>query len=363
MGGHLNAYTSREQTCYNAKVMSKDLPKAVEILADILQNSKLEKSSIERERSVILREMEEVNKNMEEVIMDHLHAVAFQGTPLARTILGSEHNIKTLTQHDLKEYIASNYAAERMVLAAAGGVDHDALVKMAESAFGKLPAKTSIMKPEPGLYTGSEVRMRDDDMDTAHIVISLKGASFTSPDYFPLLVAQTIVGNWNRTMADGSFLSSKLAQNVAEHGLAHSFTSFNTAYTDIGLWGIYLVSDRRYELDDLVYLVQQEWVRLCLGVTEAEVERAKNQIKATMMLSLDGTMAMAEDIGKQLLVFGRHYSLQEMFKMVDAITADTVKNVCSEYLYDRCPAVAAFGPIESCPDYNRIRASTMWLRN
>jgi mitochondrial-processing peptidase subunit beta len=363
MGGHLNAYTSREQTCYNAKVMSKDIPKAVDILADILQHSKLDKAAIERERGVILREQEEVNKNMEEVIMDHLHAVAFQGTSLARTILGTERNIKTLSQQDLKDYIKNNYAAERMVLAAAGGVDHDGLVKMAEKAFGSLPAQTAIMKPEKAFYTGAEVRMRDDDMDTAHIVIALKGASFTDPAYFPLLVAQTIVGNWNRSMADGYYLSSRLAQGVSEHGLAHSFTSFNTAYTDIGLWGIYLVSDRRLELDDLVYLVQQEWVRLCLGVTDAEVERAKNQIKSTMMLSLDGTMAIAEDIGKQLLVFGRHHSLQEMFRLVDAVTAKSVKDACLEYLYDRCPAVAAFGPIESCPDYNRIRASTMWLRN
>lgn len=109
--------------------------------------------------------------------------------------------------------------------------------------------------------------------------------------------------------------------------------------------------------------VQGEWVRLCLHVTKGEVERAKTQIKAMMMLSLDGSTPVAEDIGRQLLSFGKRYTLAEMHAIVDAVDVSMVKKVCSEYLYDRCPSVAAFGPIESLPDYNRIRASTLWLRN
>lgn len=361
MGGHLNAYTSREQTCYNAKVLSRDLPAALAILGDILQNSSLDAAALERERSVILREQEEVNKNMEEVIMEHLHAVAFQGTPLARTILGTEHNIRTLSRRDLAAYLRDNYAAQRMVLVAAGGVDHADLVSRAQMVFGRLPAQTSIMRPEPGRYTGAEVRVRDDDMEAAHIVIAFRGASFASPDYFPLLIAQAVVGNWSRTLVDGYHVASPLAQAVASLDLAHSFMSFNTAYTDTGLWGIYLISDRRQQLAQLVRLVLVEWARLAVALTESEIVRAKSQIKATMMLSLDGTMAIADDIGRQMLVFGRHYSLQEMFAMVDAISLDAVKDVCRRYLYDQPPALAAFGPIASCPNYSSIRVSSMAL--
>lgn len=245
MGGHLNAYTSREQTCYYAKVLGPDVPASIDLLADLLQNAVLDPKAIERERDVILREHEEVNKNMEEVVMDYLHSVAFQGTPLARTILGSQENIRSITKKDIDDYISRNYAASRMVLAAAGDVDHDTLVSLAEKSFSKLPSKTSTMKPSPAFFTGAEVRVRNDDMETAHIVIAFKGASFKSPDYFPLLVAQTIIGNWDRSMADGYYLSSKLAQNISENNYAHSFMSFNTAYADIGLWGIYLVSDRK----------------------------------------------------------------------------------------------------------------------
>jgi mitochondrial-processing peptidase subunit beta len=363
MGGHLNAYTSREQTAYYAKVFKQDVGKAVDLLADILQNSVLDAGSIERERGVILREAEEVAKQMDEVVFDHLHSVAFQGTALGQTILGPEENIKSISRDDLVNYIQQNYTANRMVLAAAGGVDHDALVKLAESAFSGLPKGSSIWKPSPTSYTGAEVRMTDDSMEHAHMAIAVQGASWTSKDYFPLLVAQAIVGSWNRGLAGGANMASKLAQVVAQNGLAQSFMSFNTAYNDTGLFGIYMVSDHKSDLDDLVYEVQQEWVRLCLGATEAEVARAKTQLKASLLLSMDGTTPVCEDIGRQLLIYGKRYSWPEIYKMIEEIDYKTVRRVASEYLYDRCPAVVALGPIGSFPDYSRIRAATLWLRN
>jgi len=328
-----------------------------------LQNSVLDPANIERERGVILREAEEVGKQMEEVIFDHLHAVAFQGTALGQTILGPEENIRSISRDDLQAYIKQNYTAGRMVLAAAGAIDHEALVKLAESAFSGLPKGPSIWKPSPAAYTGAEVRMSDDTMPYAHMAIAVQGASWTSPDYFPLLVAQAIVGSWNRGLATGANGASRLAQVVAQNDLAQSFMSFNASYMDTGLFGIYMVSDHKNDLDDLVYEVQQEWVRLCLNATEAEVARAKTQLQAALLLSLDGTTPIAEDIGRQLLIYGRRHSLSEILKMIQEIDAKTVRRVASEYLYDRCPAVAALGPIATFPDYNRIRAATLWLRN
>lgn len=363
MGGHLNAYTSREQTAYYAKVFKKDISKAVDILSDILQHSLLDERYIERERDVILREQEEVEKQMEEVVFDHLHAVAFQGSSLGRTILGSENNIRTISKRDLQSYIRLNYTAPRMVLAAAGGVDHEELVRLAEKAFTGLPSSPSVWKPEPAVYTGSEVRMRDDTMSHAHMVIGVQGASWTSPDYFPLLVTQAIMGSWNRGLAGGHNLGSRLAQVVSRNNLAQSFMSFKTSYSDTGLFGIYMVSDHIYDLDDLVYEVQQEWVRICLNATEGEVARAKAQLKASLLLSLDGTTPICEDIGRQLLTYGKRYSWAELHRMIDAVDAATVRRVASDYLYDRDPAIVALGPIGSFPDYNRIRTATLWLRN
>merc|ERR1712238_216501 len=139
MGGHLNAYTSREQTVYFAKVFKGDVGRAVEILSDILLHSKLDESAIERERDVILREMSEVNKQQEELVLDHLHSTAFQGTGLGRTILGPEENIRSLKKSDLSSYINTHYTAPRMVIAGAGAIDHEELCSMASEHFGGLP--------------------------------------------------------------------------------------------------------------------------------------------------------------------------------------------------------------------------------
>lgn len=366
MGGHLNAYTSREQTVYFAQVFKKDVAKAVEILADILQNSLLEPAAIEAERSVILREMEEVNKNMEEVVFDHLHAVAYQGTSLGRTILGPKENILSIGRDHIKSYIALNYTGPRMSLVGAGGVEHDELVRLGEKYFASLSAQNHaerFTKVHPAVYTGSDVTMRDDSIENAYVAIAVEGAAWTSPDYWPLLAAQSIVGSWDRSLAGGAQMSSRLAQMVASKNYAQSFMSFNTSYSDTGLFGIYFVSDRKFALQDLVYEIQQEWVRLCLSISDAEVARAKNQLKTNILMGLDGSTAIAEDIGRQLLTLGKRVDIDELFGLIDAIDAKMVKAVASEYLYDRCPAVSAFGAIETLPDYNSIRASTLWLRN
>lgn len=167
MGGHLNAYTSREQTVYYAKVFKNDVPKAMEILSDILQNSLLDEGAITRERDVILREMQEVGKNYEETILDHLHETAFMGTGLGRTILGPEENIRNLTKADLQSYINTHYTADRFVVAAAGAVDHKELVGLTEKYFGKLPygSKDALTtKFDPAIFTGSDKRIRFDSM-------------------------------------------------------------------------------------------------------------------------------------------------------------------------------------------------------
>jgi mitochondrial-processing peptidase subunit beta len=159
MGGHLNAYTSREQTVYFAKVFKNDVGRAVEILSDILLNSRLDEAAIERERDVILREMSEVNKQQEELVLDHLHATAFQGTGLGRTILGPEENIRSLTRADLVNYIQQHYTAPRMVIAGAGAIDHKQLCDLATQHFGSLPKapKSGLeVRMDPAVFTGSD---------------------------------------------------------------------------------------------------------------------------------------------------------------------------------------------------------------
>jgi len=195
MGAHLNAYTSREQTVYYAKCFKKDLENSVDILADILQNATLGEREIERERNVILREMEEVDQQVEEVIFDHLHSIAYQGTPLGWTILGPTQNIKKINRQDLVNYISTHYTAPRMVLSAAGGVDHDELVKLAERHFSSFPSSPdSLPSLSACRYTGSDMRVRNDDMPFAHIALAVEGVGWSNPDYIPLMIASTVSG-------------------------------------------------------------------------------------------------------------------------------------------------------------------------
>ncbi|EAU39269.1 mitochondrial processing peptidase beta subunit [Aspergillus terreus NIH2624] len=366
MGAHLNAYTSRENTVYYAKSFNNDVPKAVDILADILQNSKLEPAAIERERDVILREQEEVDKQLEEVVFDHLHATAFQGQPLGRTILGPKENIQTISRENLTDYIKTNYTADRMVLVGAGGIPHEQLVRLAEEHFGTLPSKpptsaaltlAAEQKRTPE-FIGSEVRLRDDTIPTAHIALAVEGVSWKDDDYFTGLVTQAIVGNWDRAMGNSSFLGSKLSSFVEHQGLANSFMSFSTSYSDTGLWGIYLVSENLTRLDDLVHFTLREWSRLCFNVTPAEVERAKAQLKASILLSLDGTTAVAEDIGRQIITTGRRLSAEDIERTIGQITEKDVMEFAMRRIWDQDVAVSAVGSVEGLLDYNRIRADT-----
>ncbi|KAF4519949.1 hypothetical protein B566_EDAN015041 [Ephemera danica] len=347
MGAHLNAYTSREQTVFYAKCLAGDVPKAIEILADIIQNSKLGESEIERERGVILREMQEVETNLQEVVFDHLHSTAYQATPLGRTILGPTKNIKSIGKSDLGEYVSTHYKSPRMVLAGAGGVKHSELVKLATQHFAGVKGSyegVEIPGLAPCRFTGSEIRVRDDSMPLAHIAIAVEGCGWADPDNIPLMVANTIIGAWDRSQGGGSVHSSGLAQAAAQANLAHSFQSFNTCYKDTGLWGIYW------------------WMHLCTTVTEAEVERARNLLKTNMLLQLDGTTAVCEDVGRQMLCYGRRIPIHELEARIESVTAQQVRDICMKYVYDKCPAVAAVGPVENLPDYNRIRSSMYWLR-
>ncbi|GAY52805.1 hypothetical protein WN944_005604 [Citrus x changshan-huyou] len=365
MGGHLNAYTSREQTTYYAKVLDKDVNNALDILADILQNSTFDQARITRERDVILREMEEVEGQTEEVIFDHLHATAFQYTPLGRTILGPAQNIKTITKEHLQNYIHTHYTAPRMVIAASGAVKHEEVVEQVKKLFTKLSADpttaSQLVANEPAIFTGSEVRIIDDDIPLAQFAVAFAGASWTDPDSIALMVMQAMLGSWNKNSVGGKHMGSELAQRVGINEIAESMMAFNTNYKDTGLFGVYAVAKPDC-LDDLAYAIMYETTKLAYRVSEADVTRARNQLKSSLLLHIDGTSPVAEDIGRQLLTYGRRIPFAELFARIDSVDASTVKRVANRFIYDRDIAIAAMGPIQGLPDYNWFRRRTYWNR-
>jgi processing peptidase subunit beta len=221
-----------------------------------------------------------------------------------------------------------------MCLVGAGSVTHEALVELAIKNFGDLPVSANPIPlgksaHTPAKFTGSEVRIRDDTMSTCNIAIAMEGVGWRSADYWPMLVMQSIFGNWDRSLGASPLLSSRLSHIISSNNLANSFMSFSTSYADTGLWGIYMVSENVMNLDDLTHFTMKEWTRMAINPTTAEVERAKSQLKSSLLLSLDGTTAIAEDIGRQMITVGKRFTPKEIERNVNAVTVEDIKRVAN----------------------------------
>jgi len=338
----------------------------MEILSDLLQNSEFSSQSVDRERNVILREMQEIEGQLDEATFDHLHATAYRGTSLGRTILGPARNIENITRDDIINYIDTHYTAPRMVIAGAGAINHAELVKYAEQYFSKIPSvprNGREVYKEPALFTGSDIRIREDDMEMAHVAIGFPTAGWTDPDHFSLMLIQTMLGSgWDKesSAGNGKHSPSRLIRCLSEQGTATNLMTFNTQYSDTGLFGIYGVLHPTGQLE-WISIVTDELTRFCYEVEEGQLIEAKNQLKLNLLAHLDGSRQTADDIGRQLLTYGRRIHPIEMMNRIDAVDVNSIKHTARRFLYDRDHALAAMGPIWELPDYNYIRRRSYWL--
>ncbi|KAI5962009.1 MAS1 [Candida theae] len=363
LGSQINAYTSRENTVYYTKCLAEDLSQNVDILSDLLTKSKLEERAIENERYVILQESDEVDKMYDEVVFDHLHAVAFKNQDLGRTILGPRDLIKTISRQDLKNYITTNYKGDRMALIGVGCVEHEELVKLGEKYFSNIRKSDKPFKQSGDdlpIFYGEEIRVQDNAMPTTHVALAVEGVSWSAPDFFVASVANGIIGTWDRSIGVGSNSPSPLAITAATGGpnktpIANSYMAYTTSYADTGLLGVYFTADSTANLKVLVEAIQKEWGRLCLGhITDEEVERSKSQLKASLLLALDDSTAIAEDIGRQVVNTGFRLSPEEVFSRVESISKDDVVNWANYRLRNKPVALAAVGNVETLPKLAEI---------
>lgn len=265
--------------------------------------------------------------------------------------MGPRAHILSIQREDLVKYIQDNYKADRMVLIGAGGVSHDELHKLADKYLGKLPTSSDPMRLGESTkrqteFTGSEVRIRDDTKATAHIAIGFEGVPFSSPDYYPMMVMQSIIGNWDRSLGANSVLSSKFSSIVSEYNLANSFMSFSSNYSDTGLWGCYMVTENLTQVDDLTHFLLKEWRRMSQSPLQGEVERAKSQVRSALLLGVDGTTAITEDIGRQITSLGRVVDPAEVEGKIQAVSVQDIKDVAQKYLWDRDIALVGYGRID-----------------
>lgn len=343
VGGHLNAYTSREQTAYFARVLGGDVPLAIDILADILQHSTFEAQELERERSVILQEIGEALDTPDDLAFDLLQEVAFPDQALGRPILGPPDNVKSFSQPTLSAFMDRHYKAPQMVLAAAGKVDHEALVDMAAGAFASVSAESSGTH-EDAEYSGGDSRA-EKPLEQVHILMGLPGVAYDDPDFYAMQVYSTILGGG---------MSSRLFQQVREErGLAYSVYSFSSSFSDCGLFGIYAGTSAGLT-DELFSVTAGQMDSLTHDVTEVEVARARAQLKASLLMALESPSTRSEQFARHLLLFGRVIPTAEIIEKVDAVDGQAVKAVAERLMKSGKLSFAAVGPVSSVADYAKL---------
>lgn len=342
VGGHVNAYTSREQTAYYAKVLAEDVPLAVDILADILQHSVFDPIELERERQVILQEIGQTEDTPDDIVFDYFQECAFPEQAMGRPVLGRADIIRRLDRPTVAGYMRRHYAASGMVLVAAGKVDHDALVALAERAFTDLPAEADL-RTEPPRYKGGDLR-KPRELEQVHVVLGFPGVAYSDPDYYALSVM---------SVALGGGMSSRLFQEIREkRGLVYSIYSFVHAYMDSGLFGIY-AGTGEVEVAELVPALCAEMRRLPAGFDGEELQRARAQLKSGILMALESTAARAEHQAHHLLVYGRPLDPQEIVRRIEAVDAAAVVRAARR-LGAGPLTLTALGPIGRLEDYGRV---------
>ena len=344
VGGYINAYTSREMTAYYARILKDDVALALDVIGDIVLNPAFHQADIETERHVILQEIGQALDTPDDIVFDWLQEVSYPGQSFGRTILGPAERVQGFGRADLQGFVAENYGPGQMILAAAGAVDHDAIVKQAEALFGALPARPQPAF-QPASFQGTE-RREVKDLEQVHFAMAFEAPGYRHPDVFTAQVYATAMGGG---------MSSRLFQKIREErGLCYSIFAQSGAYEDTGQITLYAGTSAE-EIADLASLTVDELKRAADDMTEAEVARARAQIKAGMLMGLESPSSLAERIARLLAIHGRVPGVDEAVARIDAVTVAGVRRYAGE-VTGAGAALALYGPVEGAPTLEAIRA-------
>lgn len=345
VGGHVNAYTSRENTAYYVRVLKNDVPLALDILADILQESVFDQSELEREQDVIVQEIGQALDTPDDLVFDQLQETAYPDQPIGRTILGTPDSVGAITPVILHGHMSRNYRAQDMVLSAAGNVDHDQLVQMAADKFGGLAAALP-GEPMQARFSSGDAR-ETKKLEQAHLVLALEGITYDDPDYYTSQIFTSILGGG---------MSSRLFQEVREkRGLCYSIYAFSSNYIDTGMVGVYAGTgaDR---LAELTPVITGELQGLAGSVKADEVARASAQFKAGLLMGLESSSARCEQMARHLLLRGRLLSNEELVEKIDSVDVSAVERFAERLLNRPKLVVSALGPITQLESQGKIAA-------
>ncbi|WP_421782838.1 M16 family metallopeptidase [Kiloniella litopenaei] len=343
VGGQLNAYTSRENTAFYAKVLKDDVPLALDTVADILQKPLFDEDELKKERHVVLQEIGQANDTPDDIVFDHFQETAFRSQALGRPVLGRGDIVSRLSSEDLRSYLSGNYGSDTMVVCASGNVDHRTFVKLAEEQFGNL-GKVNLGPLPQSEYTGGEFR-ENRDLEQVHLLLGFKGAEFAGDDYYAANVLSTLFGGG---------MSSRLFQEIREkRGLVYTIYSFVSSFMDNGLFGIYAGTGEQ-EVSELVPVVSDMLMELSSSVTEEEIVRARTQLKASILMGRESTGVRCEQLAQQLMIFDRAIPVEETVAKIDAVDVGMVQDFAQQFLKSPI-TLAAMGPLGNLENREQLQ--------
>ncbi|MDF0602405.1 pitrilysin family protein [Psychromarinibacter sp. C21-152] len=344
VGGYINAYTSREMTAYYGRVLQEDVPLALDVIADIVLNPVFDAREIEVERGVILQEIGQVLDTPDDVIFDWLQEVAYPEQPLGRSILGPIERVRHFTHDDLTSFVAEHYGPEKMILSAAGAVDHDRIVAEAEKLFGHLPRS----RPDhvaPARFTGGE-RLEVRPLEQVHFALAFETPAYRDEAIYTAQVYSTALGGG---------MSSRLFQEARERrGLCYTIFAQTGAYADTGYTTIY-AGTAADQIEDLAGLTVDEMKRAATDMTEAEVARARAQMKAGLLMGLESPSARAERLARLLSIWDRVPELDEVVAKIEAVDLRKVTDFAAQTAEQARTALTMYGPVERAPRMADLR--------
>ncbi|AWL98969.1 M16 family metallopeptidase [Bradyrhizobium amphicarpaeae] len=333
VGGDLNAGTSTETTSYYARVLRADVPLALDVLADILANPAFEPDELEREKNVIVQEIGAAQDTPDDVVFEHLNELCYPDQPMGRSLLGTAKTLRAFNRDSLCDYLSTHYRGPDMVVAAAGAVDHKQVVAEVEKRFASFEG-TPGPKPQAAMFGKGGTKVVHRELEQAHLTLALEGVPQNDLSLFSLQVFTNILGGG---------MSSRLFQEVREkRGLCYSIYSFHAPYTDTGFFGLYTGTDPADapEMMEVVVDIMNDSVET---LTEAEIARAKAQMKAGLLMALESCSSRAEQLARHVLAYGRPQTVEELVGRIDAVSVESTRDAARALLSRSRPAVVALG--------------------
>lgn len=343
VGGYINAYTSRDMTAFYARVLKADVPLALDVIADIVLNPAFDEREIEVERHVILQEIGQAMDTPDDIIFDWLQEAAFPDQAMGRTILGPAERVAAFGRGDLTRFVSENYGPGQMILAASGAVDHDAIVTAAQALFGHLATQAQAA-PEPARWHGRE-RREVKDLEQVHFALGLAGPGYRHADLYTAQVHATAMGGG---------MSSRLFQKIREErGLCYSIYAQAGSFDETGMITIYAGTSQE-EIGQLCALTMDEMKRAADDMTEAEVARARAQMRAGLVMGLESPTGRAERLARSLAIWGRIMPAEETVAAIDAVTTVDVRDFAGR-LAGAEAALALYGPVGQAPGLAELK--------